>query len=226
MSFIEIVESSWVYMVEGIWVTLFLTLISVVIGFFLGVLLAVAKTYGNKLFYYISYVFIEIIRGTPLLVQLFILYYSLPVIGIRLSPLLASIVAFSLNSAAYQAEYLRGAIQSISSGQMQASLSIGMKKWQAIRLIILPQALRRFIPSWTNEFIYLLKYSSLSYIVGAPEIMAQAKFVASRNFEFFQVYLFAAIIYFVLVTIFGEIFRFIEKKMKIPGTLTYARNQI
>jgi len=226
MSFIEIVESSWVYMVEGIWVTLFLTLISVVIGFFLGVLLAVAKTYGNKLFYYISYVFIEIIRGTPLLVQLFILYYSLPVIGIRLSPLLASIVAFSLNSAAYQAEYLRGAIQSISSGQMQASLSIGMKKWQAIRLIILPQALRRFIPSWTNEFIYLLKYSSLSYIVGAPEIMAQAKFVASRNFEFFQVYLFAAIIYFVLVTIFGEIFRFIEKKMKIPGTLTYARNRI
>ncbi|MDY6894681.1 MAG: amino acid ABC transporter permease [Thermotogota bacterium] len=226
MSFIEIVESSWVYMVEGIWVTLFLTLISVVIGFFLGVLLAVAKTYGNKLFYYISYVFIEIIRGTPLLVQLFILYYSLPVIGIRLSPLLASIVAFSLNSAAYQAEYLRGAIQSISSGQMQASLSIGMKKWQAIRLIILPQALRRFIPSWTNEFIYLLKYSSLSYIVGAPEIMAQAKFVASRNFEFFQVYLFAAIIYFVLVTIFSEIFRFIEKRMKIPGTLTYARNRI
>ncbi len=225
MSFIEIVESSWVYMVEGIWVTLFLTLISVVIGFFLGVLLAVAKTYGNKLFYYISYVFIEIIRGTPLLVQLFILYYSLPVIGIRLSPLLASIVAFSLNSAAYQAEYLRGAIQSISSGQMQASLSIGMKKWQAIRLIILPQALRRFIPSWTNEFIYLLKYSSLSYIVGAPEIMAQAKFVASRNFEFFQVYLFAAIIYFVLVTIFSEIFRFIEKRMKIPGTLTYARNR-
>jgi len=225
MSFVEIIQNSWVYMVEGIWVTLFLTLISVVIGFFLGVLLAVAKTYGNKFFYYISYIFIEIIRGTPLLVQLFILYYSLPVIGIRLSPLLASIIAFFLNSAAYQAEYLRGAIQSISSGQMQASLSIGMTKWQAIRLIILPQALRRFIPSWTNEFIYLLKYSSLSYIVGVPEIMAQARFVASRNFEFFQVYLFAAIIYLVLVTFFGEIFRYVEKKLKIPGTLTYARNR-
>jgi len=226
MSFVEIIKSSWEYMVEGIWITLFLTLISVVIGFFLGVLLAVAKTYGNKLFYFISSIFIEIIRGTPLLVQLFILYYSLPVIGIRLSPLLASIIAFFLNSAAYQAEYLRGAIQSISSGQMQASLSMGMKKWQAIRLIILPQALRRFIPSWTNEFIYLLKYSSLSYIVGVPEIMAQAKFVASRNFEFFQVYLFAAIIYFLLVTFFAEIFRYVEKKMKIPGELTYARNRI
>lgn len=223
MSFIEIVQNSWSYMVQGIWVTLFLTLISVFIGLIFGVLLAIAKTYGNKFFYYFSYIYIEIIRGTPLLVQLFILYYSLPVIGIRLSPLAASIIAFFLNSSAYQAEYLRGSIQSISSGQMDAALSIGMKKWQAIRLIILPQALRRFIPSWTNEFIYLLKYSSLSYIVGAPEIMAQAKFVASRNFEFFKVYLFAAIIYFVLVTIFSEIFRYIEKRLKIPGTLTYAR---
>ncbi len=84
---------------------------------------------------------------------------------------------------------------------MQAALSIGMTKWQSIRFVILPQAIRRFIPSWTNEFIYLLKYSSLSYIVGAPEIMAQAKFVASRNFEFFKVYLFAGIIYFLLVTV-------------------------
>ncbi len=88
---------------------------------------------------------------------------------------------------------------------MQAALSIGMTKWQSIRFVILPQAIRRFIPSWTNEFIYLLKYSSLSYIVGAPEIMAQAKFVASRNFEFFKVYLFAGIIYFLLVTVFSEI---------------------
>lgn len=158
-----------------------------------------------------------------MLVQLFILYYSLPVIGIRLSPLTASIISFFLNSSAYQAEYLRGAIQSISSGQMQAALSIGMTKWQSIRFVILPQAIRRFIPSWTNEFIYLLKYSSLSYIVGAPEIMAQAKFVASRNFEFFKVYLFAGIIYFLLVTVFSEIFRYIENKLKIPGTLSQAR---
>jgi len=147
----------------------------------------------------------------------------LPVIGIRLSPLTASIISFFLNSSAYQAEYLRGAIQSISSGQMQAALSIGMTKWQSIRFVILPQAIRRFIPSWTNEFIYLLKYSSLSYIVGAPEIMAQAKFVASRNFEFFKVYLFAGIIYFLLVTVFSEIFRYIENKLKIPGTLSQAR---
>lgn len=223
MTFIEIVQSSWTYMLDGLWVTLFLTLSSVVIGFFLAIFLSLSKMYGNKVLYTISNWYIEIIRGTPLLVQLFILYYSLPVIGIRLSPLTASIISFFLNSSAYQAEYLRGAIQSISSGQMQAALSVGMTKWQAIRFVILPQAIRRFIPSWTNEFIYLLKYSSLSYIVGAPEIMAQAKFVASRNFEFFKVYLFAAIIYFLLVTAFSEVFRYIENKVKIPGTLSQAR---
>ncbi|CEP78571.1 MAG: amino acid ABC transporter permease [Defluviitoga tunisiensis] len=223
MTFIEIVQSSWKYMLDGLWITLFLTMSSVIIGFFIAIFLSLSKMYGNKVLYTISNCYIEIIRGTPLLVQLFILYYSLPVIGIRLSPLTASIISFFLNSSAYQAEYLRGAIQSISSGQMQAALSIGMTKWQSIRFVILPQAIRRFIPSWTNEFIYLLKYSSLSYIVGAPEIMAQAKFVASRNFEFFKVYLFAGIIYFLLVTVFSEIFRYIENKLKIPGTLSQAR---
>lgn len=223
MTFIEIVQSSWKYMLDGLWITLFLTISSVIIGFFIAIFLSLSKMYGNKVLYTISNCYIEIIRGTPLLVQLFILYYSLPVIGIRLSPLTASIISFFLNSSAYQAEYLRGAIQSISSGQMQAALSIGMTKWQSIRFVILPQAIRRFIPSWTNEFIYLLKYSSLSYIVGAPEIMAQAKFVASRNFEFFKVYLFAGIIYFLLVTVFSEIFRYIENKLKIPGTLSQAR---
>ncbi|MGB4458398.1 MAG: amino acid ABC transporter permease [Defluviitoga tunisiensis] len=223
MTFIEIVQSSWKYMLDGLWITLFLTMSSVIIGFFIAIFLSLSKMYGNKVLYTISNCYIEIIRGTPLLVQLFILYYSLPVIGIRLSPLTASIISFFLNSSAYQAEYLRGAIQSISSGQMQAALSIGMTKWQSIRFVILPQAIRRFIPSWTNEFIYLLKYSSLSYIVGAPEIMAQAKFVASRNFEFFKVYLFAGIIYFLLVTVFSESFRYIENKLKIPGTLSQAR---
>lgn len=114
MTFIEIVQSSWKYMLDGLWITLFLTMSSVIIGFFIAIFLSLSKMYGNKVLYTISNCYIEIIRGTPLLVQLFILYYSLPVIGIRLSPLTASIISFFLNSSAYQAEYLRGAIQSIS----------------------------------------------------------------------------------------------------------------
>jgi polar amino acid transport system permease protein len=172
---------------------------------------------------FLSATFIELIRGTPMLVQLFILYYGLPVYGIRFSPLVAALIGFTMNSAAYQAEYIRGAIQSIGSGQMRAALSIGMSKWQAVRLIILPQALRRVIPAWTNEFIYLLKYTSMAYIIGAPEMMAQAKFIASRNFEFFKVYLITALIYLTVVWISSFFFAWLERKLRIPGTVVGER---
>ncbi|MEC9489205.1 MAG: amino acid ABC transporter permease [Halanaerobium sp.] len=213
----QIFNQSFPALVEGLRVTLILTLVSIVFGFILGILLALGKVYGNRPIYWLTHSIIEIIRGTPLLVQLFILYYGLPPYGIRLSPLTAAIIGFSINSGAYQAEYLRGSIQSISSGQMRAALSIGMSKWQAIRHVIMPQALRRVIPAWTNEFIYLLKYTSLAYIIGAPEMMAQAKFVASRNYEFFNVYLITAFVYLVIVVFFTQIFSWVERRVKIPG---------
>jgi polar amino acid transport system permease protein len=106
---------------------------------------------------------------------------------------------------------------------MVAALSIGMTKWQAVRLIILPQALRRVIPAWTNEFIYLLKYTSMAYIIGAPEMMAQAKFIASRNFEFFKVYLLTAFIYIALVWLATVLFSKLEKRLQIPGTVVGER---
>ncbi len=205
------------FLVKGLGVTLVLTLISIVLGFILGVFLALCKTYGNKLLYLPITGFIELIRGTPLLVQLFILYFGLPPYGIRFSPLAAALIGFSINSGAYQAEYLRGSIISIPSSQMRAARSIGMTRVQGISYIILPQALRKVIPAWTNEFIYLLKYTSLAYIIGAPEMMAQAKFVASRNYEFFKVYLFTAIIYLLIVVFFTQFFKWVEDKVKIPG---------
>lgn len=223
MSFYEILMASTPKLLQGLVVTLEMTLISVFIGLFLGIILCLGKVYANKPIRFLSSAFIELIRGTPLLVQLFILYYGLPVYGIRLSPLMAALIGFSINSGGYQAEYIRGAIQSIGAGQMKAALSLGMKKWQAVRTIILPQALRRVIPSWTNEFIYLLKYTSLAYIIGAPEMMAQAKFIASRNFEFFKVYLLTAIIYLAVVWGFAEIFSAIERKLRIPGTMIGER---
>ena len=207
----------WPKLLEGLGVTMEMTLISVVAGFLIGIVLAIARVYGNKFFYGLSTVIIEIIRGTPLLVQLFILYYGLPPLGVNLSPFIAAIIGFAINSGCYQAEYLRGSIQSISGTQMKAARSLGMSKTQAIMQIIMPQALRRVIPAWTNEFIYLLKYTSLAYIVGAPELMAQAKFIASRNFQFFEVYLVVAVIYLVVVLLFTKIFSILEKKVEIPG---------
>lgn len=207
----------WPKLLEGLGVTMEMTLLAVVAGFAIGIVLAVARVYGNKLLYGISTAIIEVVRGTPLLVQLFILYYGLPPLGVSLSPFTAAVIGFAINSGCYQAEYLRGSILSVSGNQMKAARSLGMTKIQAIMQIIMPQALRRVIPAWTNEFIYLLKYTSLAYIVGAPELMAQAKFIASRNFQFFEVYLVVAIIYLVVVLFFTKIFGILEKKVEIPG---------
>lgn len=217
MTFAEVVQQSWGPMMEGLQITIQLTFLSIIFGLALGLILALGKVYGWKPLRWFCTAFIEIIRGTPLLVQIFIIYFGLPPYGIRLSPLQAAVIAFSINSAAYQAEYLRGAIQSIPSGQMQAALSMGMSAWQGVLSIILPQALRRVIPPWTNEFIYLLKYTSLAYIIGTPELMGQARFVASRNYEYFQVYVLAALIYLGIVLVFSEVFSWIERRVRIPG---------
>lgn len=214
---LNIFSMAYPRLLEGLGITLVLTVIPMVLGTLFGVGLALGKIYGNRILSGFITVFIEIIRGTPLLVQLFILYFSLPPYGIRLSALTAALIGFTINSGAYQAEYLRGSIQSVSSGQLKAALSIGMSRWQGIFYIILPQALRRVIPSWTNEFIYLLKYTSLAYIIGAQELMGQARFVASRNFEFFKVYLIAAVIYLLLVLVLTAIFNRLERRYRIPG---------
>ncbi|ABV33429.1 MULTISPECIES: amino acid ABC transporter permease [Pseudothermotoga] len=223
MSFWEIAIFSLPKLLNGLVTTLYMTLFAAITGFIMGIILCVGRIYGRKIIRFICAGFIELIRGTPMLVQLFILYYGLPVYGIRLTPLMAALIGFCINSSAYQAEYIRGAIQSIGSGQMVAALSIGMTKWQAVRLIILPQALRRVIPAWTNEFIYLLKYTSMAYIIGAPEMMAQAKFIASRNFEFFKVYLLTAFIYIALVWLATVLFSKLEKRLQIPGTVVGER---
>ena len=204
-------------LLRGLTVTIYLTIITSIGGIILGTLLALGKIYGNKFISGIVTVFIGLIQGTPLLVQLFVIYYGLPAYGIRLTPITAALISFTINSGAYQAEYLRGSIQSVSSGQLKAALSLGMTRWQGIFYVILPQALRRVIPSWTNEFIYLLKYTSLAYIITAQELMGEARIIASRNYEFFKTYLLVAFIYLLLVLLFTRFFRRIERRFTIPG---------
>jgi len=214
---IIIFSKNYTILFRGLMITIILTISSSILGTVFGVFLSLGKIYGNKFLSRVISVFIALIQGTPLLVQLFVIYYGLPVYGINLSPLLAALISFIINSGAYQAEYLRGSIQSVSTGQLKAGLSIGMSKWQSIFFIILPQALRRVIPAWTNEFIYLLKYTSLAYIITAPELMGEAKIIASRNYQFFKTYLIVAFIYLIVVVFFTQIFNYLEKRFAIPG---------
>jgi polar amino acid transport system permease protein len=203
-------------LMDGAILTIELTIISIILGSFLGLLLGIGKVYGFKPISLICSFFIELIRGTPLLVQLFILYFGLPATGLKLSPWTASVIAFTINSGCYQAEYLRGSLLSIASNQMRAARSLGMTKVQSIIFIMLPQAIRRVIPAWTNEFIYLLKYSSLAYMVGVSELMGTTKVIASRNYRFFDMYIITALIYLVMVLCFSFLFTYLEKKTKIP----------
>ena len=200
-----------------------MTFISLAFGFILGLILALGKVYGKTIISGICAGYIEIIRGTPLLVQLFIIYFGLPKVGVSLEPLTAALIGLSLNSGAYQAEYLRGSIQSIESGQMIAARSLGMTKLKAIGNIILPQALRVSIFAWSNELIYLLKYTSIVYIIQVRELTFEGKFIAAHTFRYLEIFAIIAIIYLILTIIFTEVIDRIEKKISIPGIGTIKR---
>lgn len=204
-------------LLSGLEYTLLLTFISIAAGFLIGITLALGRVYGDKIINGFCVGYIELIRGTPLLVQLFIIYFGLPSIGIIFSPIQAALLGLSINSGAYQAEYLRGSIQSVQSGQMSAARSLGMNKLQSIQHIVLPQALRISIPAWSNEFIYLLQYSSIAYIIGVKELTAEGKFIASTTFRYIEMFAMIAIIYLVLTIISTEILDRIAKHLSIPG---------
>ncbi len=217
MSFLELSYQIMPRLLEGAVVTLELTACSISLGFVLGIALALGRLYGKRPVSLLCTGYIEFFRGTPLLVQLLILYYGLPPYGIRLSSFVAGILGLGLNSAAYQAEYFRGAIQSVSQGEIMAARAIGMSRFKAIVNIILPQMLRIVIPSWSNELIYTLKYSSVAYMIGAPELMAQGKFIAAQNFRYFEVFLVVAFIYLIAVVVLSRILGVLEKRVRIPG---------
>ena len=217
MSFPELAWSILPKLLEGMVVTLELTIIAITMGALLGIPIAFGRVYGSKLIYIFCTFFVEIFRGTPLLIQLFILYFGLPSIGVMLSPFTAAMIGMGLSSAAYQAEYFRGAIQSVKEEQLIAAYSLGMKQTQAIRYVVLPQMLRLVIPSWSNELIYLLKYTSMAYMIQAPEIISQGRLIASRNFRTFEVFIVITIIYLVVVLVLSKFLDLMESKFRIPG---------
>jgi len=190
------------------------------LGAVLGLVLAALRIYGRGPLYpahLLASGYVHLFRGTPLLVQLMTIYFALPTVGVRFSPLTAGILALTLNTAAYQAEYFRGAIQSVRAGQMQAALALGLSRWQALRYVILPQALRLVIPPWSNELIYMVKGSAVVYLIGVLELMGQARNIAARTFRNFEVYIVVALFYLALIFILTVILRWVERRTRIPG---------
>ena len=203
--------------IQGTRITIQLTLVALALGFVAGLPAALGRVYGNRWLRWLATAYIELFRGTPLLVQLFVVYYGLPDFGLTLSRFGAAYVTLGLNSGAYQAEYFRGAIQAISSGQMTAARAIGMSKLKAIRYIILPQALRLALPAWSNEAIAMVKYTAIVFLIAVPDLMTKAKILAGRYFNPIEVYISVAIIYIILVAIASVVMRAIERRLETPG---------
>lgn len=206
---------------EGVLATLVFTFVGMVVGFLIAVPLCLVRIYGKGFWQKIIIAYVEIIRGTPLLVQLYIIYYGFPKfllpLGIRVTPYVAALLGFVINSTAYQIDYMRGGFKAISIEQIEASFSLGMSKWQTVFIILMPQGLRFSIPALSNELIYLLKYTSLGFVIQAPELMTKAKQMASVHARYMDTYLIAAFIYIFLTFIFTRLTDYLDKRLRIPG---------
>jgi polar amino acid transport system permease protein len=200
------------YVLEGTGYTLLLTLIAIGIGFLIGSLLAFGEVYLPPLYSYPFRAVGEILRGIPLLVLFLLLYF-----GLKMSALTSAIVGLGIRSAAYQGQIFRSSLEAVSLGQLQAALSVGMSKFQVFREILLPQAMRIMIPSWSNEFITVLKDTSIAFILGITDIMTRADLIARSVGRYLEIYIFIAVVYFVLVRISTSILNSIYERKRIPG---------
>lgn len=205
------------FFITGLWVTILLTICGYIGGIIFGVLLGLGKTSKRKWLYWPCKLYVDLFRGTPMLVQILIIHLALipTVFGQSFGFMVSGITALVLNSAAYNAEIIRAGIESIDKGQMEAARSLGLTHGQAMRKIILPQAIRRMIPPLGNEFISLLKDSSLVTIIAANDILYAAKIVAGAHFRFWEPYLVAAVLYLLLTSIITRLVALVERRFSI-----------
>ena len=204
-------------MLRGLWVSIGLILPSAVFGLAIGVLAGTLRVYGRPLWKRVTETYVLLFRGFPLLVQLYLWYFGLPQLGIYLSPYAAAVLGFSLCGGAYHTEYVRGALRSIKQGQLQAARSLGFSRTRAVVSILLPQAIRRALPGCGNELIYLIKYSSLAYMVTCIELTGEAKILASMYFKYLEVFFVVGAVYLVLVSAATWGLSRLENFISIPG---------
>ncbi|MBN1266168.1 MAG: amino acid ABC transporter permease [Anaerolineales bacterium] len=205
-------------LLKGAVITIQVTLISLGLGFLGGVLLAVVRVYGGKVPSFLAAMYSMVIRATPLLLTVLILFFVITGL-VDLPAFWAGSLALAIGSSAYQSEIFRGAIQSVPSGQMLAARSMGMSRIQAIYHIILPQAIRNALAPWSNEAAIVLKDSSLVYVLGVPEILRQAQYFSARTYEPFLAFGSAAFLYFIMTFLVNRGLDRLEKNLEIPGLI-------
>ena len=206
--------------IQGAKTTIIISLVSLVIGFVLGLLICLMKMSKIKILKWPASAYVQILIGTPLFVQIFIIYFGLPQLGIQFpdigpfsSDFVSGAFALSINSSAYIAEIFRSGIQAVDKGQMEASRSLGLGYVDAMRYVIVPQAVKNVLPALANEFITLVKESSIISVIGVQELMFKAGIVRTSLYRPFEPYIMAAIMYLVMTTILSLLVGLLEKKL-------------
>lgn len=214
MEYLELLETAWPVLVQGALYTLGFAAASMVLGLALGFVVALLRVARVPLLAPLAALYVSAIRGTPLLVQIFVIYYGLPSVGIEFSPVSAGVLALTLNVAAYLSESLRGGIAGVDRGQWDAGLSLGLTWWQTMRLIVAPQALRVAVPSLSNSLISLIKDTSLVSVITVTELMLATKELIAQTFQPLPLYLAAAAIYWLLSAMFERVQKRVENRLQ------------
>lgn len=195
----DIVWSNFGFLLSGVGITLYLALMTMVLGTFVGIIVAVVRLTRIKVLSYPVTLYVEFFRGTPALVQIVWIYYCLPILtGLQISGIVSVVLAMALNTGAYMSEVFRAGIQGIDKGQREAALSVGMSRVQAFTRIILPQAAYRMIPAAGNVFVSAIKLSSLASVVGMNELMRQGQSLITYSFRPLEIFTVVAVMYFVM----------------------------
>lgn len=217
MSFnVDLAVSAIPLLLMGALVTVKITAISVGLGIVIGLFVGIARIAHSRVLRLLTAIYVDFLRGTPLLVQIFLIYFALPIVtGRHMDPFVAAIASCSINSGAYVAEIFRAGIQSIDAGQMEAGRSLGMTWGQTMRYIIVPQAFKRVIPPLGNEFIALLKDSSLVSVIGFEELTRRGQLVIARTYGSLEIWTCVAIIYLLMTVTISRFVAYLERRCRI-----------
>ncbi|MCY9112685.1 ABC transporter permease subunit [Bacillus atrophaeus] len=209
---LKLAIESFPYVIKGIWYTLLISFVSMFAGTMLGLFISLARMSKYALLRWPARLYISFMRGVPILVILFILYFGFPYIGIEFSAVIAALLGFSLNSAAYIAEINRSAISSVDKGQWEAAASLGLSYWKTMRGVILPQSVRVALPPLANVLLDLIKASSLAAMITVPELLQHAKIIGGREFDYMTMYILTALIYWAICSVAAAFQNILEKK--------------
>ena len=214
MSIPALIVQYWPRLIAGLGLTVEITIISLILAGILGMVFGLLSVSKRKSLRAIALVYVDIVRGTPLLVQAFFIYFGIPAaLGIQSDPVVSGVITLSLNAGGYLAEIVRGGIESISRGQMEAARSLGLPYGMAMRSVILPQAIRTMTPALINQCIITLKDTSLLSVIGVSELTQTGRLIIANNYQSFEVWAIVAMMYFVIIMILSKISKRIERKM-------------